>query len=147
MTATPHKEDMNAVKIGVVDSPSYDQTLEAWYFHDRDSLLIGNMHKFEFNPSFSVEGTTLTEVTRRLVEDFDVELTKAGEALNLACEIQDVLSLKQSIIFSLELKGFEIEEISNITNLDESTVYTHLSRAEDKYDGAKRLTDTVESAR
>lgn len=147
MTTTTHKKNMNAVKIGVVDSPSYDEPLEAWYFHDRGSLLIGNMLEFEFNPSYSVEGTSLTEVTKRLVEDFNVELTKAGEAFNLASEIQDVLSLKQSIMFGLELKGFEIEEIANITNLDKSTVHTHLSRAEKKYDGAKKLTDTVESAR
>lgn len=92
--------DKNAIKIGEVDE------LEAWYFHDRGSLLVGEMSEMEFNTVFAVGGTLLTEVAERFEEEFaDAQLNDLGEAL---VEIDEVDELSEH--------GFTEEQIEKVTN-------------------------------
>jgi len=103
--------DNNTVKIGETDE------LEAWYFHDRGSLLVGKKTEKDFSPVFAVGGTALSFVAERFKERFDAKLNDVGLAL-ADIDKKD----KESIITGLNEYGFSNEQIVKITNLEDDTV-------------------------
>lgn len=98
---------MNAVKIGEVRGEEF----EAWYFHDRVSLLIGNKYTYEFAQKYGISGSV--ETVRDLNNKSDSELNKIGEAI---IEYVDYENLEESITSYLKSIGYTDKQISNIIN-------------------------------
>lgn len=69
--STDYTEDevhMNsAVKIA-----DFEKDVDAWYFYDRGSCIIGVMNEKEFEPLYSIEGTSIVDFTDELLNDCEL---------------------------------------------------------------------------